>query len=68
MGTFEYYSWDIMEPICYLMTFSNFTAGFYFYLTQKKDLELTNFHEILTQRYKEKACRNRGIDLEHHEA
>jgi hypothetical protein len=38
-GTFELYSWDIMEPICYLVTFSNFTFGYFFYLLMKKDLE-----------------------------
>ena len=31
-GTFHAFSWDIMEPVCYLMTFGNFTAGFLFYL------------------------------------
>ena len=51
-GTFEALSWDIMEPICYLMTFGNFTFGFFFYLIAKKDLELTSIHDILTHRYK----------------
>jgi len=41
-GTFHYLSWDIMEPICYLMTFGNFTAGFMFYLSVEQDLELGN--------------------------
>jgi len=52
MGTFQYLSWDIMEPVCYLMTLGNFTAGYAFYLMMKKDLELTNVHAILTERFK----------------
>ena len=63
MGTFHYLSWDIMEPICYLMTFGNFTAGFFFYTMCRKDLDLTNFNEILTHRLKERACLSQGIDL-----
>ena len=55
-GTFHYLSWDIMEPVCYLMQLGNFTFGFAFYLAMKKDLDLTNFHEILTLRFTERAC------------
>jgi len=51
-GTFEVSCWDIMEPVCYLMTLGNFTAGYLFYLLQKKDLELTNLQEILTHKFK----------------
>ena len=61
--TFQVLSWDIMEPVCYLMTFSNFTGGFFFYCMMKKDLELTNFNEIMVHRFTEKACENKGIDL-----
>ena len=31
-GSFHMYSWDIIEPICYLMTFGNFTFSYFFYL------------------------------------
>ena len=67
LGTFHYLSWDIMEPICYLMTFSNFTFGFGFYLAAKKDLDLTNFFDILTYRFVKSASKRRGICLEEHE-
>ena len=56
-GTFQVLSWDIMEPVCYLMTFGNFTGGFFFYTMMKKDLDLTNFHEILTERFTLSACK-----------
>ena len=56
-GTFHVYSWDIMEPICYLMTFGNFTAGFAFYLRMNQDLELSNLNEIMTKRFTDSACR-----------
>lgn len=67
-GTFHYLSWDIMEPVCYLMQLGNFTFGYAFYLAMKKDLDLTNFHEILTIRFTERACAQQGIDLAAHEA
>lgn len=51
-GSFHFSSWDIMEPICYLMTFGNFTSAYFFYLYKKKDLDLENFHEILSFRMK----------------
>ena len=54
-GTFHVYSWDIMEPICYLMTFGNFTAGFAFYLRMNQDLELSNLNEIMTKRFTDSA-------------
>ena len=57
-----------MEPICYLMQFTNFTVGFLFYLRMQQDLELSNLNQILTQHYRDKACRRQGIDLEEHEA
>ena len=47
-GTFHALSWDIMEPVCYLMQLGNFTAGYFFYLIMKKDMELSNLHEIMT--------------------
>ena len=65
-GTFEYLSWDIMEPVSYLMMFSNFSFGYLFYLRMKKDLVLTNFFDILSLRFTEKACRRAGIDLKKH--
>lgn len=66
-GTFHYACWDIMEPLCYLMTLGNFTFGFFFYILAKKDLELSNFHDILTHRFKMSACKRAGIDMEAHE-
>jgi hypothetical protein len=39
-GTFVFYSWDVMEPISYIMLFSNFTFGFFFYTLLRKDLKL----------------------------
>ena len=50
-GTFHYLSWDIMEPISYLMMLGNFTAGFGFYMLNRKDLELQNITEILVNKF-----------------
>jgi hypothetical protein len=48
------------------MTLGNFTFGFFFYLGIKKDLDLTNIHDILTHRFKSKAAKRNDIDLELH--
>ena len=67
LGTFEYSCWDIMEPMCYLMTLGNFTAGFAFYLKNHKDLELQSIHEMLTERSVRKRAAALGINVEEHE-
>ena len=67
-GTFHVYSWDIMEPVCYLMTFANFTAGFAFYLKMEQDLELNSLQDILNRRFTLSACESQGIDMKQHEA
>ena len=39
VGTFSILSWDIMEPISYLMSLANFSAGFgwyYLHITNPK--------------------------------
>lgn len=66
-GSFHYLSWDIMEPISYLMLLGNFTFGFWFYLLNKKDLELSSLQEILTYRFAQRKYRRVGIDIEKHE-
>ena len=63
VGTFHYLSWDIMEPISYLMMYSNFLAGFTYYLAIKKDLTAETVHENLTERFKRNAAKKAGIDL-----
>lgn len=37
-GTFVYYSWDVMEPISYMMMLGNFTVGLLFYASYKEEL------------------------------
>ena len=66
-GTFETHCWDIMEPVCYLMTLGNFTAGFAFYLKNHKDLELSSVHELITERTVRKRAATFGIDVDEHE-
>jgi Mitochondrial calcium uniporter len=40
-GTFMYLSWDIMEPISYIMMLGNFTFGMLFYAKYKEEFELS---------------------------
>lgn len=67
MGTFHYLSWDIMEPVSYLMMYGNFVCGFTYYLKVKKDLTAENIHEVFTERFKRNAAKSAGIDLEKQE-
>jgi hypothetical protein len=63
-GTFHLLSWDIMEPVSYLMMYGNFCVGFTYYLKVKKDLTAESIHEVLTQRFSISAARRVGIDME----
>jgi hypothetical protein len=65
-GAFHYSSWDIIEPMCYLMTFGNFTTSYAFYIAMKRDMEFDNIYDILTQRFLRSACRRQGIDMDLH--
>ena len=69
-GTFHWLSWDIMEPLCYLMLLGNFTCSyaFFFAMRQEHDLELSSVHHLLTERFTKKKAIAAGIDLEKHEA
>ena len=53
-----------------MMMLGNFTAGYAFFLKSgaERDLDLTNVHEILTERFTKRKARAAGIDLEKHEA
>lgn len=68
LGSFHYLSWDIMEPVSYLMMLGNFTCGFGFYTLMKRDLDLESVTDILVYRMTERAARRRGIDYGKHEA
>jgi hypothetical protein len=37
-GTFVTHSWDIMEPISYVMMLGNFTCGMFFFAKNKEEL------------------------------
>ncbi len=63
-GTFVHFSWDIMEPIAYIMLFTNFTMGFLFYTLLKKDFELGTIREILNKKFADRMYRKRGFDIE----
>ncbi len=63
-GTFVYLSWDVMEPLSYLMLFSNFTVAFAFYTMVKKDLELQSVKEILKSKFANRLYRKRGFNEE----
>lgn len=63
-GTFVYYSWDVMEPISYMMLLGNFTIGFLFYVICKRDMGLTNLRDMLGSRFARSLYRKRKLDIE----
>jgi hypothetical protein len=62
-GTFVFYSWDIMEPISYMMLFSNFTCGVLYYTMFRKELALYTLRESLARRFAKGLYRRKGLDL-----
>ena len=63
-GTFVYHSWDVMEPIAYVMMLGNFTGGLAFYATFKREMQLTTLHEMLAKRFAHGLYRKAGLDIE----
>ena len=63
-GTFVYYSWDVMEPISYIMLLSNFVVGFFFYAALKRNMELATLREMLANRFAKRLYRKKGLDIE----
>lgn len=63
-GTFVFYSWDIMEPISYMMLFSNFTVGISFYTLFKKEMELNTLREIFANRFARRLYKKKGLDID----
>lgn len=61
-GTFFYLSWDIMEPISYVMMLGNFTFGMLFYAKYKEELELSTLQEMLSGKFSKGLYRRNGID------
>eukprot|EP00347_Sterkiella_histriomuscorum_P008713 403344037 len=63
-GTFVYYSWDIMEPISYMMLFTNFTFGVTYYAMFKKELALSTLRESFANRFANRMYRKKGLDIQ----
>lgn len=63
-GTFVYYSWDVMEPISYIMMLGNFTIGMMFYAAYKDELQLTTLREMLKNKFAKGLYKRRGLDIE----
>jgi hypothetical protein len=63
-GSFVYYSWDVMEPISYVMMLTNFTVGMLFYATNKKEMELTTLRTMIANKFARGIYRRKGFDNE----
>lgn len=63
-GTFVFYSWDVMEPISYMMLFTNFTAAFFFYVLSKKGMELSTLREMMANKFARRLYRKKGFDID----
>jgi Mitochondrial calcium uniporter len=63
-GTFVFYSWDVMEPISYIMMLGNFTFGMLFYATYKDELQLVTLRTMLANKFAKGIYRRRGFDID----
>ena len=63
-GTFIFFSWDIMEPIAYMMLFTNFTCGFLYYNMRRVDLQLTNMSDMLQAKFAQRLYKKKALDVE----
>lgn len=62
-GTFVFYSWDVMEPISYVMMLGNFTVGMGFYAANKDELQLITLRQMLAKRFARGLYRRKGLDI-----
>lgn len=63
-GTFVFYSWDVMEPISYMMMLGNFTFGMLFYARYKDEMQLTTLRDMLSNKFARGLYKRRGFDIE----
>jgi Mitochondrial calcium uniporter len=63
-GTFLHASWDVMEPISYVMMLGNFTVGMLFYALFHKEMELKSLHQIFSQWLAKGIYRRKGLKME----
>jgi hypothetical protein len=63
-GTFVHASWDVMEPISYVMMLGNFTVGMLFYALVHKELELKSLNEVLSEWLAKGIYRRKGLQME----
>ena len=63
-GTYVVFSWDVMEPIAYLMGMTNFTLAFMFYWQSRAEMDLSSLQDILFHKQAKKLYRKKGFDDE----
>ena len=63
-GTFVHASWDVMEPISYVMMLGNFTVGMLFYALFHKELELKSLHDIFSHWLAKGIYRRKGLNMD----
>lgn len=67
-GTFVYLSWDIMEPISYVMMLGNFTFGMLFYARFNEEFQLSTLQEMISKRIAGRMYKRHNIDIKELEA
>jgi hypothetical protein len=66
-GTYLVFSWDVMEPLAYLMSMTNMTVAFSYFLLKKQDMDLVNLRQSLTEKYSKKLYKKRNFDIKRFE-
>lgn len=63
MGTYLFFSWDVMEPIAYLMSMCNFSVGFWYFCMKQQDLDLPNLKDSMVDKTLHKMYEKRDFDI-----
>lgn len=67
-GTYAVYSWDIMEPITYLLGLMDCVIAYTFFLTIRADYSPSGLREAVLARARKRQARKLGWDAEKFEA
>ena len=59
---FVQYSWEVMEPITYMVSAFYATVGTFFYLMSKKDFEFSSGHQYFKERKMSKLIKRQNFD------
>ena len=66
-GTWWIWSWDVMEPVTYMATYSVVCCGYLYFLYTKTEYTFTGLRARMSRRRQDKLLTRNGFDLARHE-